>query len=466
MKVIDREDRYYGRLVEKIFGLNTIDTVVLIKGAHSMKPPQILSGFRDIVPYEMMARNKILGIIKSVFEIHGFEPVETPSLEYYATLTGKDSGECEKLMYDFTDHGDRHIGLIYDLTVPISRFIATYPEIPKPFKRYQIQRVWRAESPQKGRYREFYQCDIDIFGSYSMLADAEIVSIMSDATGKMGFTDFAVHINHRFILEGILEVANVPKDKFKEAIITIDKLDKVGADYVKEELDKRSIPNSGIIIQAILLKGDYESVLKEFEKMFVTKDSGLCGLREMHGLLNHAKDMGAKIFFDPSLARGQSYYTGPIFEVRLESPKLGSLGGGGRYNELIKNLSGQDVPAVGASFGLDRIMAVIAEIGIESSENKTVAKILVCHFGSDDTLVNAIELSKRMRQNNIPTDLYIDKGKPDDLKTQIKYASKRGYPYVAIIGEEEITKQTFLLKDMSVGEQTMYEMTDIPKVLL
>jgi len=432
-----------------------------------MKAPQILSGFRDTAPNEMIARNKILGIIRSVFEIHGFEPVETPSLEYYETLTGKDSGDCEKLMYDFIDHGGRHIGLIYDLTVPISRFIATYPETPKPFKRYQIQRVWRAESPQKGRYREFYQCDIDIFGSRSMLADAEIVTIMSDATGKIGFTDFAVHINHRFILEAILEMAHVSKDKYKEAIITIDKLDKVGPDAVREELDKRDIPNSGNILKAILLKGNNETVLFELRKMIEGTDSGLDGIGEMCELLNYAKDMGANVLFDPSLARGQNYYTGAVFEVKLESQKLGSIGGGGRYNELVRNLSGQDVPAVGASFGLDRIMAVIAEVGMVSDENRTVSKILVCHFGSEHAKLNAVKLAKIIRQSSISTDLYIDKGKSDDLKTQLKYASKRGYPFVAIIGEEEEDiKLTYLLKNMSTGEQTAFKMTDIPDVLL
>ena len=259
-----------------------------------MKAPQILSGFQDLLPGDMIARNKVMSMIRSVFESHGFEPIETPSLEYYETLTGKEGGESEMLMYDFTDHGDRHVGLIYDLTVPISRVMATYQDIPKPFKRYQIQRVYRAERPQKGRFREFYQCDVDIFGTASPLSDAEIVSILSDSLVGMGFKDFNVLVNHRGVMQGIMRTCGVPKETLKESIVIVDKLDKIGPDGVARELEAKGVPSAGKIVEMISVQGDAGVVIPTLKGMLSGDEEAVQALDNIKQIIELAGAMNAK----------------------------------------------------------------------------------------------------------------------------------------------------------------------------
>lgn len=417
-------------------------------GENVMKAPQILSGFRDLLPVDMIPRQKLINMVRGVFESFGFEPIETPSLEYYSTLAGKEGGNCEKLMYDFTDHGDRHIGLIYELTISTARVMATYQEIPKPFKRYQIQRVWRAESPQKGRYREFYQCDFDVFGATSMLADAEVVNTMSESLGKFGFKDYSIHINHRLLLNGIMEKAGLDKAQSVQAIITIDKLDKIGKDGVREELEKRQIPNPDFITQAIGIEGTDNEIVSELEKMIGDSEPGKLGIGQMRELLTYSQEFGSKIKLDPSLARGQTYYTGPIFEARVDEPKLGSLGGGGRYDELIGLLSGSKMPAVGASLGLDRIVAVMVELGmIERSQ--TLVQVQVCHFG-ENAAIQAIKVAQILRNAGLKTDLSTS---GQQLGKQLAYASKHGAPVAVIIADDEVATNTVSIKSLAKKQQ-------------
>jgi histidyl-tRNA synthetase len=421
-----------------------------------MKTPQILSGFQDILPKDMIARNKVMTMIKSVFESHGFEPIETPTLEYYTTLTGKEGGDSEMLMYNFNDHGERHVGMIYDLTVPIARVMATYQDITKPFKRYQIQRVYRAERPQKGRFREFYQCDVDIFGTTATLADAEIVTILADCVKKIGFPQYFVHLNHRDILRGIVQLANVTPEQIKPIIVTIDKLDKIGSQGVVKELLAKGIENGQLILDIL---EDSSSDIEKFnilEKKLSNNEVALKAIKDTREIFEIASSQGAKIKFDPSLARGQAYYTGPVFECRLVEPKIGSIAGGGRYDKLIGIFSNEETPATGASLGIDRIMTAMKEVGL-LEDTSTLCDYIVCHFG-ENTLKYALEVSAKIRQLGKNCDLYISQA---DLKKQLKYAAKKGVKKVVILGETECSQKTLVIKDMTTGEQTNTEFDKI-----
>lgn len=425
-----------------------------------MKTPQILSGFQDVLPKDMIARNKVMVLIRSVFESHGFEPIETPTLEYYTTLTGKEGGDSEMLMYNFTDHGERRVGMIYDLTVPIARVIATYQDIPKPFKRYQIQRVYRAERPQKGRFREFYQCDVDIFGTTSTLADAEIVMILADCVKKIGFKNYYIYLNHRDILRGIVQLAGINTDRIKQTIVTIDKLDKIGSEGVIKELKEKGIENAQMIVDIL---EDTSSNIEKFEtleKRLSNDEVAIKAIKDTREIFEIASRQGARIKFDPSLARGQAYYTGPVFECRLVEPKIGSIAGGGRYDKLIGIFSNDDTPATGASLGIDRIMTAMRETGL-LEDSSTLCDYIVCHFGGN-TLNYAMEIAAKIRECRKNCDLYIAEA---DIKKQLKYAAKKGVKKVVILGETECSNRTLVIKDMATGEQTNIEFDKIQDAL-
>lgn len=425
-----------------------------------MKTPQILSGFQDVLPKDMIARNKVMALIRTVFESHGFEPIETPTLEYYTTLTGKEGGDPEMLMYNFTDHGERHVGMIYDLTVPIARVMATYQDIPKPFKRYQIQRVYRAERPQKGRFREFYQCDVDIFGTTSTLADSEIVTILADCVRKIGFKQYFVHLNHRDILQGIVQLAGVTQDQIKQTIVTIDKLDKIGCDGVINELTLKGIQNGQMIVD--ILENSLTDVEKfeMLEKKLSSNETSMKAIKDTRDIYEITTSQGASVKFDPSLARGQAYYTGPVFECRLVEPKIGSIAGGGRYDKLIGIFSNDDTPATGASLGIDRIMTAMREVGLLEDTN-TLCDYIVCHFG-ENTTKYAMEVAAKIRECGKNCDLYIAEA---DIKKQLKYAAKKGVKKVVILGENESSQRMLVIKDMATGEQTSTEFDKISDVL-
>jgi histidyl-tRNA synthetase len=405
--------------------------------------PQTLKGFRDFLPEEMVIRQKVIDTLKEVFEVYGFQPLETPALEYAETLLGKSGEETDTLAYK----GGRKIGLRYDLTVPVSRVLAQYRDkIPLPFKRYQIQTTWRAEKPQKGRYREFTQCDIDSFGSVSPLADAEIIAVIEGGLKKLGFDKFVIKINSRQVLFDLMRDLNLSQNKQLELLRSIDKLEKVGMEEVKKEFKEVGLTEKKIKKLFSLIKNAQPD--KNLEQLF--KYLNWLGVEEKY------------YQFEPTLARGLDYYTGPIFEAVVEKPKIGSIAGGGRYDNLIADLGGPNIPATGVSFGIDRICDVIKEQNLWPKLSPTSTQVLVTIF-SPELLEKSIEVTGKLRKANISTDLYLD---PETkIDKQLKYADKKGIPYVIILGPEEIKKREVTLKNMKTGAQEKTSLENlIPKL--
>lgn len=391
---------------------------------------QTLKGFRDFLPEKMIIRNEVIRRLRSVFEKYGFDEIQTPSLEYQEVLLGKYGEEAEKLMYLFKDPGQRAVGLRYDLTVPLARVASSYQDLPKPFKRYQIQPVWRAENTQKGRYREIYQCDVDTVGTSSSLADAEIIAIINDSLQALGLNNFKIRVNSRQVLFSIMEKAGIPEIKWLTAIQSIDKLDKKSQEEIEQELSQKEISIDQI-------KNIFENIKNAKPDGFLSKT------------LEYTKNVGvnSNVIFDPTLARGLDYYTGPIFESVVEEPKMGSITGGGRYDNLLKTLGGPDLPATGTTIGLDRVVDVIDELNLWT-QAKTVSKVLVTIFNSE-LLLQSIKVTSALRDVNINTELYPDEAAK--LEKQLKYANNKGIPYVVIIGPEEVEKNMVQLKYMTTG---------------
>ncbi len=398
--------------------------------------PQTLKGFRDFLPGDAIARNYVIGKIRQVFEKFGFDPLETPALEYAEVLLGKYGEEADKLLYLFEDRGKRKVGLRYDQTVPLARIIAQYQNIAKPFKRYQIQPVWRAENPQAGRYREFLQCDIDIVGTGSALSDAEIILCTLAVYEQLGFKSVQMRVNDRSIFDSA--------GLTKTMIITLDKLEKIGKEAVLSELRGKNIKDPDKIFAAI----------KSSPK---TKR-----LREIFSILtaNGLKE-GKDFVFDRFLARGLEYYTSVIFEVKSGDYNSGSLAGGGRYDNLINQFIGINVPATGIAFGFDRTLEALTQNKLLPTNN-SVVKILVTIF-SPELLEVSTKATSFLRDNNINTELYLDAD--TKLDKQLKYADKRGIPYVLIIGPEEAKKNLVKLKDMKTGEQKEFTIEKIIQIL-
>lgn len=428
--------------------------------------PRIYKGTRDFLPQEMVKRNYVINIIKSIFEKFGFEPLETPSIELWETLSGKYGDEADRLTYRFKDRGDRDVGLRYDLTVPLSRVISLYPQIPKPFKRYQIQPVWRADKPQKGRFREFYQSDVDIVGSSSILADAEIIAITYEILKKLQFEEFAIRINSRKILTGITEVSGTPIKKEMEICRAIDKMDKIGLDGVKKELANRGIKKESIsiILKILSIEGDNNYKLIELKNFLDQSQDGLNGMSEIRDLMTYLayyEIPDKNVVVDLKLARGLDYYTGPIYETNVVKPKIGSITGGGRYDDLIGLFSGQPNPATGTTIGLERIITVMEELNLFPESISTSVEVLVTVF--DETMLPySISIANSLRKEGINTDLYAGKSK---LRGQIGLANDKGIPYVVIAGPDEKEKKSVNLKDMKSGEQKIILFNDIVPIV-
>lgn len=408
-----------------------------------------LKGFRDFLLEEMKIRNLVIDTLKEVFASFGFEPLETPALEYGETLLGKYGAEAEKLVYTFKDRGGRLVGLKYDLTVPLARVVAQYQnELAVPFKRYQIQPVWRAEKPQRGRLREFYQCDIDTVGIASPLADAEIIACTVEAFKKLGFKKFTVRINSRQVLFKLLDGLGIRDQKQQLSILqSIDKLDRLSEEEVKKELLKKKLAS--------------KSCGRLFKKIKTAKAD-----ENLEKIIKAAKAFGVGkeyLKFDPTLVRGLDYYTGPIFEVFVEEPKIGSLAGGGRYDKLIGELGGRDLPATGISLGLERIVEVIKEFDLLPIKENSTTKVLVTIF--DESLVgDSQKLCMCLRSIGVNTEIYLDpKAK---LDKQIKYADRKGIPFVAILGPEEVGAKKVALKDLRTGKQVRLDPKGLGKLLL
>ena len=391
-------------------------------------------GFRDFLPPLASGRAFLLEKITAVLKRFGFEPLETPALEFAETLKGK-YGEDEKLIFEFTDRGGRAVALRFDQTVPLARVIAANPSLPKPFKRYQIQPVWRAENPQKGRFREFLQVDFDTVGATSLLADAEIIASAIEAAKKIGFTNFVMKINDRETF----------KDLPIEAVRIIDKLGKIGEAGVIEQL-----------VRTGYTRAESKAVLRKLKGASPTRN-----LAQLFDFLVTIKVDPDKYAFDPTLARGLDYYTGTIFELEIEGYTGGSVGGGGRYDSLIGRFTGEETPAVGFSFGFDRLIEAAQEASLLPDYSPATC-VLVTVF-SDTLLPESLSLVSNLRSRGIATELFLDQ--KEKLDKQLKYADSKKIPYVVILGPEEAKAGTITLKDFSSGEQSSLKENELIKKL-
>lgn len=406
------------------------------------EPVQNLKGFRDFIGDTKIARDRIEASIVKTFQLFGFSPLETPTLEYASLLMGKYGAEADKLVYNFEDRGGRQVALKYDQTVPTARVIAQYQgQLPRFFRRYQIQNVFRAEKPQKGRYREFKQCDIDIFGTTSVVADAEIIACTYAAIAEIGFKNVEIWINDRAILiEKLTPFATDAVNVFS-IIQSVDKLDKQTAEEVVAELVAKGLEKSAA-----------ESALASINSADITDN-----LRQIIAAAEALGVPSSALKFTPSLARGLDYYTGMIFEVKSKDYGNSSLAGGGRYDNLIEKLGGPAVPAVGVAFGFDRIVELATESGIAlARQDKTRVMILAAGEG---LLANALQLTAELRDSGIVSEVYPQAG--DKLGKQIKYAVEQGYPYAIIVGEQEVAEGKYQLKQLSTGESWLLAKSEI-----
>ncbi len=435
---------------------------------------------RDFLPADVRRREFVIGVIKEVYERYGFEPLETPAVENIETLLGKYGEEENQLIFKILKRGvhestgEADLALRYDLTVPLARVVAEYRDkLPKFFKRYQIQPVWRADRPARGRFREFYQCDVDILGSRSMLVEAEICAAASEVLTKLGFNDFAVRINHRHALTGVLQAAGIAADKQDAALTSLDKLDKIGREGVEKEFGERGIEAAA---GASLLDffGELSS-LDHAAEIAVSEDAaqkrralnaailgrlvefvgdnelGARGVDELRSIIefSEAEGIGERIEIDPSLARGLSYYTGAIMEINVKDLP-GSLGGGGRYDNLVGMFLGEDVPACGFSLGLERIIVVMTEREMFPEALVSSPADIMVSIWSEESLLESIALADELRGQGLRVDLFPE---ADKIGKQFKYASARGIPFVTVVGDDERARGEVSIKDMRSGEQ-------------
>jgi histidyl-tRNA synthetase len=434
--------------------------------AVSTKPAR---GMRDFLPAEVRRRQHVIGVVSSVFESYGFEPIETPAVENIETLTGKYGEEGDRLIFRILKRGEgagtgeADLALRYDLTVPMSRVVAEYrAALPRFFKRFQIQPVWRADRPQKGRFREFYQCDVDATGSTSMTVEAEQLAAAADVLTRLGFADFTIRLNHRQLLAAILDAAGVGRDLHGTALVAIDKADKIGRDAVVAEMTGRGVGAEAARTLVDLLFGlegrDTAATLEALAAFVGGHEAGtraLADLREILALTDRLS-AGPHVRIDATLARGLGYYTGAIFEIAV-ADLAGSLGGGGRYDDLVGMFLGQKVPACGISLGLERILVVMAERGMfPPSVERAPAAVLVANFDAEapaDVLALAAELR---RDGRLAVEVYPD---VDKLGKQFKYAAERGIPYVAVLGAQERASGQVAVKTLATGAQEAVERT-------
>lgn len=429
----------------------------------TVRKPQILKGFRDYTPDQMRLRLKVIAIFREVFERHGFEPLDTPALEYLEILAGK-AGENEKLMYHFRDQGDREVGLRYDLTVPLARYYAMHQqESVLPFKRYHIAPAWRAEKPQRGRFREFWQCDADIVGSPSMLADAEAVNVLIDALDAVNLERAVVSINHRKLLEAMARLAGVPESLAGTVYRAIDKLDRVGPDGVRRELSASGIDDHAAsrIVELVTRTGSGNELLDAAQVElagFPGGEEAVAELRELVGYLDELGVHPGSWKIDLSLARGIDYYTGPVFEARVDEPKIGSVAGAGRYDGLVGTFLGRPVPATGMSLGLERILDVVSEFGLLPT-SPAVADVFVAAF--PETLRENARIAGELRREGLNADLSMLPNR--SLGDQMKHAARRGIPYAIIAGPEETRRQVALIRNLATSDQREVEIAALAK---
>jgi histidyl-tRNA synthetase len=421
----------------------------------STKPP---SGTRDFLPDDVRRREYVINVVRSVYERYGFEPLETPAFENIETLLGKYGEEGNKLIFKILKRGEHEasgeadLALRYDLTVPLARVVAQYQnELPRFFKRYQIQPVWRADRPARGRFREFYQCDIDSIGTTSPIVEAEILSAVAEILTTLGFDDFKIRLNHRRLLTALLEKSGVAEPLHATALIALDKLDKVGVDGVRSELETRGIAADVAhrVVTSFTMKG-----LASLDALLVLLDgheNGSAAIAELNAItgLVAATTAAGRIVIDPSLARGLSYYTGAIMEIAVEG--IGSLGGGGRYDNLVGMFLGRDIPACGFSLGLERTIVLMTERNMFPPDVVRGGVDILVTLWNDESRAESVALAAELRQQGLRVDLYPE---ADKLGKQFKYADSRKAPFVAILGDDERAKGEVAVKDLRSGDQT------------
>lgn len=444
-----------------------------------MAKPQVSlpQGTRDFGPEVVRKRQFIFSTLKTVFELYGFQPLETPAMENLDTLMGKYGEEGDKLIFKILNNGlndpknqdkareafqnvlagknDKNLterALRYDLTIPFARYVAmNQGQLVFPFKRYQVQPVWRADRPQKGRYREFYQCDADVVGSTSLLNELELAGIYHEALSRLGLKGYVIKINSRKILAALAEVCG-GLEKMTDITVAIDKLDKIGLEKVKEELAQKDLPGEAIaLVERYLgIQGKTEEVLSGLRALIGYTENGKKGIEELEYIFHHLPDPSIPIQPDPTLARGLNYYTGIIFEVKApESVKIGSIGGGGRYDDLTGTFGVPGIPGVGISFGVDRIYDVMEELGIFPPDVAGGTKVLFVNMGENEAKT-ALGLAMQLRTRGVASEVYPENSK---LDKQFKYADKKKIPFVVIIGAQELASQTCILKKLATGEQ-------------
>ena len=429
--------------------------------------PSIPKGTRDFGQVEMARRNYIFDTIKSVFSLYGFQQIETPAMENIGTLMGKYGEEGDKLLFRVQNSGEKAAlapekGLRYDLTVPFARYVVQHrEEITFPFKRFQIQPVWRADRPQKGRYREVYQCDVDVIGSDSLIGELELIQIVEEVYRRLGI-NVCLHINNRKILAGIAEVIGAP-DKIVDITVAIDKLDKIGVDAVNAELKERGLTDEAV--QALQPVLNQESGIKNQDKLaslkefLASSETGLKGVEEMEEIFEELSIVNCQlsIELDLCLARGLNYYTGAIFEVKALDAQIGSITGGGRYDNLTGIFGLPGVSGVGISFGADRIYDVLTELDLFPKELLTTTQVLFATFGNEE-LHYALGWAKELRKAGIAVEVYPE---PTKMKKQMGYADAKGIPFVAIVGGDEMAQNKVMLKNMTTGEQQLVDLENL-----
>lgn len=454
-----------------------------------MSKPSIPKGTRDFSPIEVERRSYIFNTIRTTFKKYGYQAIETPTMENLSTLTGKYGDEGDQLIFKILNSGDflakaseeklvnrnskaitseiSEKALRYDLTVPFARYVVMHQnEIALPFKRYQIQPVWRADRPQKGRYREFYQCDADVVGSDSLLNEAEFICIYDEALSNLGFKDFSVLINNRKILAGISEYVGKP-ELLIDMTVAIDKLDKIGLEGVKTELQTKGFTEQDLVKlePVILLSGTSEEKIKSLKNILANSEIGQKGIEELEmvfSILKNFKSRNAKVELDITLARGLNYYTGAIFEVKTHEVAMGSIGGGGRYDDLTGMFGLKNLTGVGISFGADRIYDVMEELKLFPENALSTTKVLITHF--DEKAFNyALPVIAKLRENNIASELYPNIAK---MQKQMKYANDKGIAYVIVIGDTEMQTGKLAFKNMLTGTQTELTIEEIIKELI
>jgi histidyl-tRNA synthetase len=448
-------------------------------------------GMRDFLPADVRKREYVIGVIKQVYERYGFEPLETPAVENIETLLGKYGEEGNQLIFKILKRGEHEktgeadLALRYDLTVPLARVVAQYQsELPKFFKRYQIQPVWRADRPARGRFREFYQCDVDVLGSRSMVVEAEICAAASDVLTTLGFNDFTIRLNHRLVLSGLLEQAGVARDKHADALIALDKMDKAGAEGVARELNQRGIIDESAVKLMRFFEGlagaeraanlvDLNGaetrtafnadVLGRLVEFIGPHEIGASGIDDLRQTLEYCRANGVapRIKLDPTLARGLAYYTGTIIEINVKDLP-GSLGGGGRYDNLVGMFAGQDVPACGFSLGLERIIVVMAEREMFPVELVSTSADVMVSVWNSESVVDSITLANELRRTGLRVDLYPE---ADKVGKQFKYASEHGIAFVTVVGDEERARGEVAIKDMRTGEQRSMKREGVAKAI-